>query len=292
MKDVTLRQEWNELTQETFGFDFEDWVTNGYYEGDYIPYSYEENGHLIANVSVNQMRFIQLGVEKYYIQLGTVMTRKEFRNRGYARKLIKSTLADYAGKCDGIYLFGNISTLEFYDKMGFFRGMQYRYILKDDIRIESQNRANERNEADCFQLVNPKEPLHKDNYMKTVRFSAVNAALEQKNKYGLQMFYTSDMEQVYYSSKLDCYVVMEVQKHTLYLKSIICTKRIQLDQILTYIQKKYDTMILGFAPCLEDTFMFVSQIYDGEDDYRLFIYGEELENIKTKKLYFPEFSHA
>lgn len=61
MRNDTLRHELNVLTRETFGFDFESWVTNGYFEGDYIPYSYEENGRLIANVSVNRMEFIQNG---------------------------------------------------------------------------------------------------------------------------------------------------------------------------------------------------------------------------------------
>ena len=93
MNDISLRHELNALTQETFGFDFEGWVTNGYYEGDYIPYSYEEDGKLIANVSANRMEFVQNGKEKFYIQLGTVMTRKEFRNQGHARRLMENVLA-------------------------------------------------------------------------------------------------------------------------------------------------------------------------------------------------------
>ena len=37
MRDDTLRHALNDLTQKTFCFDFEKWVTDGYYEGDYIP---------------------------------------------------------------------------------------------------------------------------------------------------------------------------------------------------------------------------------------------------------------
>ena len=61
MKNDILRHELNELTQATFGFDFEGWVTNGYYEGDYIPYSFEEGGKILSNVSVNLMHFVQNG---------------------------------------------------------------------------------------------------------------------------------------------------------------------------------------------------------------------------------------
>ena len=54
MKNEILRHGLNELTRNTFGFDFEGWVTGGYFEGDYIPYSYEENGKVIANASANR----------------------------------------------------------------------------------------------------------------------------------------------------------------------------------------------------------------------------------------------
>lgn len=42
MRDDTLRHALNDLTKRTFGFDFEAWVTGGYFEGDYIPYSFIE----------------------------------------------------------------------------------------------------------------------------------------------------------------------------------------------------------------------------------------------------------
>ena len=70
MRDETLRHALNELTVKTFGFDFEGWVTGGYFEGDYIPYSFIEDGKIIANVSANRMQFLQNGVMKNYIQLG------------------------------------------------------------------------------------------------------------------------------------------------------------------------------------------------------------------------------
>mgnify|MGYP005608124855 FL=1 len=48
MRDDTYRHMLNKLTQKTFGFDFESWVTQGYFEGDYIPYSFEEDGKIIC----------------------------------------------------------------------------------------------------------------------------------------------------------------------------------------------------------------------------------------------------
>ncbi|MDD6156285.1 MAG: GNAT family N-acetyltransferase [Lachnospiraceae bacterium] len=87
MTDAVLRHELNELTEATFGFDFENWVINGYYEGDYIPYSFEEDGKILSNVSANIMHFVQNGEKRTYIQIGTVMTASEYRKQGLARAI-------------------------------------------------------------------------------------------------------------------------------------------------------------------------------------------------------------
>lgn len=62
--------------------------------------------------------------------------------------------------------------------------------------------------------------------------------------------------------------------------------------MLTHIRGNYTRIVPGFAPCSADAQLCTSRIYDGEEDYRLFIYGKELQSIETEKLYFPEFSHA
>lgn len=91
----------------------------GYFEGDYIPYSFEVDGKIISNVSVNRMHFVLNGEKRYYIQIGTVMTASKCRNQGLARKLMDLIIEEYEDKCDGIYLFGDLSALDFYRKMGF-----------------------------------------------------------------------------------------------------------------------------------------------------------------------------
>ena len=49
----------------------------------------------------------------------------------------------------------------------------------------------------------------KQKYMDGVRHSAVNSSMEQLNKFGLQMFYTADMENVSYAKDIDCFIVTE-----------------------------------------------------------------------------------
>ena len=94
IRNDALRHQLNALTRKTFGFDFEKWVANGYYEGDYIPYSFVENGKMLSNVSANRMRFLQNGAERNYIQIGTVMTDEAYRNKGIARRHIERVVAE------------------------------------------------------------------------------------------------------------------------------------------------------------------------------------------------------
>ncbi len=293
MRDDTLRHALNELTRETFYFDFENWVTGGYYEGDYIPYSYEENGKLIANASANRMEFLQNGEVKHYIQIGTVMTRKDCRKQGYGRQLIEHIIEEYKDNCDGIYLYGNLDALGFYDKLGFKRGIQYRYTLKEDAAAKIKEQKKKEEGLVSKEVFCPAAgETHKARYQSMVRESAANSALEQINKFGLQLFYTADMEQIYYSEELDCYIAMEQQDTTLCLQSVTAAKRIPLEEILCRIPAEYDRLVLGFTPCKEDATLFDCEAYDGEEDYRFFFLGEALKSIETEKLYFPEFSHA
>ena len=190
MRDDDLRHALNDLTQKTFCFNFEGWVTGGYFEGDYIPYSFIENGKILANVSANRMQFMQNGVVKNYIQLGTVMTDEAYRRQGLAGKLIKHVVETYEKDCDGIYLFGNLEALGFYRKMGFREGLQYSCSVKKEYLPDTATPG--------FSAVDPEDRSMKEKYMDAVRNSAVNSSFEQINKFGLQLFYTSSLEGIFY----------------------------------------------------------------------------------------------
>ena len=283
MLDDTLRHALNELAKKTFWIDFESWVTDGYFEGDYIPYSFLENGKIISNVSANRMNFMQNGVAKKYIQIGTVMTDEAYRNKGLARRLIEYVADSYRDECDGIYLFANLDALDFYRKCGFAEVTEYRYYtdMKPDKSIGSR-----------FVPVNPSDEAMKQKYMDTVRNSAINSSFEQTNKFGLQLFYTAGMDNVYYADDIDCFIVMESDGTSLDLQSVICKERVGIEEILKRLDIEYDKCNLGFVPHAKDIDICTAVRYDGGDDYRLFYLGDELKNISRDKLYFPELSHA
>lgn len=292
MKDANLRHELNELTQATFYFNFESWVTNGYFEGDYIPYSFEAEGKILSNVSVNLMHFVKNGENRNYIQLGTVMTAEEYRKQGFARQLMEHVIADYKDKCDGIYLFANLGAVDFYKKLGFVERTQTRYTLRDDVRLEMQRRISGNADNSGFVKLDSSDEEAKKRYIHTVKKSVANGAFEQENKYGLQMFYTADMGNVYYSKDLDCYVVLEQDGEILELQSIISTHYVSLDKIIREIKLEYNKLRLGFTPKQEEINKFEYALYDGSDDYRLMCLDGGLECIEKERLYFPVLSHA
>ena len=215
MRDDTLRHALNDLTKKTFGFDFEDWVTGGYFEGDYIPYSFIEDGKIISNVSANSMTFLQNGVDRNYIQIGTVMTDEAYRRQGLAKKLMEHVIKQYKDDCDGFYLFANPDAVVFYNRCGFSKETEYRYSVKNEFCMR-------KSAGEIFMPVNTADEQMKQKYMDMVRRSAVNSSLEHLNKFGLQMFYTADMENVYYARDMGCSIELNVFLVQLFIWHIIC----------------------------------------------------------------------
>lgn len=284
MRDEASRHMLNALTQKTFGFDFESWVTNGYFEGDYIPYSVVQEGRIVSNVSVNRMCFMQNGAVKNYTQIGTVMTDESFRKQGLAAKLMKRVVEEYGKKCDGIYLFGNLSAVGFYEKQGFRTLNQYRYYVKNEF-------CSTEKAAAPFKPVSGMGEEIKEKYLALVRESAPHSSFEQINKYGLQMFYTAGFDSVYYAEDPDCFIVLEEDDYTV-LQSVLCKEKVRLTEVLKRIDPVNNRVRLGFTPLEEDRDLCASEVYDGGEDYRLFYMGEALEAIERDRLYFPDLSHA
>ena len=203
MQDAAARAALGALTQAAFGFDFEAWAARGFCaHGAYVPYSFEEDGRILSNVSVNRMEFCLNGEKRRWLQLGTVATREDMRGRGLARRLVEIALADSMDGCDGVYLFANPEAAGFYEKCGFTRGIEYRSFpraeayLNTDARLSSmRERGDSRVEARLdtgarFVPVNPGDERALAAYQRAVHETEPYAALWQENGFGLAMFYT------------------------------------------------------------------------------------------------------
>lgn len=275
-----LRQSFNELTEKTFSFSLEEWFTNGYWGDQYIPYSIADGEKIIANVSVNLMDFDLDGIKKHYIQIGTVMTDKEYREQGLSRFLIEKVIEEYKDKVDGIYLFGNDRVLNFYPKFGFQENRQYQYSKT----IISINKERQMEHVDITDITSRQE------FLNTVKKNVCNYRFFLNN-YGLATFWTmgSMSNLIYHYEEEDAYIIAEKRDDTLWLYDIISSHKVNLESMINAFGNSIKKVYLGFAPYDTDGYEVAEY---REEDCTLFCLGKDLENIEKERLLFPKLSHA
>ncbi len=76
------RYSFNELAKNTFGINFEKWYNLGFWNDNYICYSYFANNSIISNVSASLIDLVINNQNYKAILIGTVMTHLDFRNQG------------------------------------------------------------------------------------------------------------------------------------------------------------------------------------------------------------------
>lgn len=273
-----LRKSFNELTQKTFEFNFEGWYNSGFWREKYIPHSLTIDDKVIANISVNIMDFDMDGKKKHYIQIGTVMTDKDYRGQGLARYLMEKVIDEYKDKTDGIYLFGNDSVLNFYPKFGFTQSKEYQY-SKNICSVDNVNKAEHVDISD-------KENLRR--FLEAVENSTSNDRFTMDNV-GLIAFWTIGSKLVYYLPEEDAYIIASVKDKNVFIHQIIADHKVSLEKAISSFGSGIKNVTLGFTPyecCGYD----VKELH--EEDTTLFILGKDLENIERQKLMFPTLSHA
>lgn len=281
-EDEGLRKSFNELTHQTYGFDFEEWYQAGYWGEGYIPCSLVDGEKVIANVSVNIMNFIVDGEEKRYIQLGTVMTDKEYRGKGLSRILMERVLEEWEDRCESMYLFANDSVLDFYPKFGFECYEEYQYIL---------HREKEKTGEKVRKLEND-NALDQEILTRLVKDTVPVSRIHTQNNSSLVMFYWMDFmkDSIYYIEDYQVVAICEYEQEVLYLQDVFALGEVELKPIINALMKEETKkIVLGFTPL--DTTGYEEYLLK-EEDTTLFI-KEGKENIfKTGKLMFPILSHA
>lgn len=278
--DTLLRQSFNELAKNTFSLDFEDWYQNGLWTNRYNPHSIVKDGEVIANVSVNQTNMIFDGEIKHFLQLGTVMTKEDFRRQGLIREIMAAIDADYSGSSDGIYLFANDSVLDFYPKFGFQKASEYLYSKQFKATGKCQ-----------FERI----PMYSKN-----AWESLTSAMERNVFHGrldltenaqLILFYVTKFmqEDVYYHRDSDTYVIVEFKTGNIFLHNVFSSTLRRLNEIIPLFGESAGKVSLGFVPEQEDGF-------EGEklftEDCTFFIRGNKTDIFLKEKLRIPSLAHA
>lgn len=278
--DAKLRHSLCGLAKRTFGLELERWYQNGFWSERYDPYSIAVDGKIVANVSVNHMD-MQMGDRPVkLLQLGTVMTDPEFRNRGLIRAIMREIMEDYQDKVDGIYLFANDSVLDFYPKFGFRRAEIYG--CGKNVSVD----------AACeMERVPMDAPADWERFGQVMERSRYRGGFDMINNAGLVFFrltrYMKDC--VWYSPKLDVYAIAEMEGDCLILHNVFAERQMDLDAVIHAFGSGAKSVRLGFTPA--DTVGFdVQQIY--EEDTTLFVMGDFFVEFAEKRLGFPTMSYA
>lgn len=277
--DAALRRSFNELAEATFGLNFENWYQNGFWGDNYEPYSILEDGKIVANVSLNRTDMVIGGQRRRFYQLGTVMTAPEYRNRGYIRAIMKEVEEDMAD-ADGVYLFGNDNVVEFYPKFGFVPGKEHVY--SREVQLSGENTMTQ-------VVMNCRENW--DALANAMKASTFPTGCHMVDNPGLIFFYAAQFMQecVYYSKKLDTWVIAEQKEEELLLHNVFSARNIALEDVIAAFGSSVKTVTLGFVPA--DTTGWECREYY-EEDCNFFIRGEGFRDFAEKKLRIPSLSHA
>lgn len=295
-EDAALRKSFNELTRKTFGFDFEGWYQSRHWGDMYIPHVLVDGGKVVSNVSVNLMQFNVGGTIKNYIQLGTVMTDTECRGQGLNREIMERILEEYAGKVDGIYLFGNDDVLNYYPKFGFKPAKEYEYYLpcNQDENLHTQSKAQVPYEVI---KVDMSDEAQSEKLYDMIRVCAcqsgpnANDALYMNENQGLYQFWLAAGfgDQVYYLPEAESYVFADLQEDILYVNQIFGSDKVNLERLVNSFGSDVTEAVFGFTPVQKENLQMREH---KEEDTTLFILGEDLERIERDKMMFPVLSHA
>lgn len=294
--DVVLRKSFNELTQQTFGFDFEGWYQSGHWGDMYIPHVLLDGEKVVSNVSVNIMKFAVSGTTKHYIQLGTVMTDSEYRGQGLNREIMERILEEYKDKVDGIYLFGNDGVLNYYPKFGFKPAKEYEYYLPCN-QSENQHPQSEAQAPYEMVKVDMSDDAQSEKLYDMIRECACqnrpnnNDALYMYENLGLYQFWMAAGfgNQVYYLPEAEAYVLAETQENTFYVNQILGSRKVDLARLAHSLGDHITEAVFGFTPVQKEKLQVREH---KEEDCTLFILGEDLERIERDKMMFPVLSHA
>ncbi|EKN68795.1 GCN5-like N-acetyltransferase [Neobacillus bataviensis LMG 21833] len=224
-----LRNSFNQLALNTFGIEFETWYQHGFWTEKYQPYSYIDNGMVVANVSVNLLNLVINDETKPAIQIGTVMTHPDYRDKGLARRLMEKVLEDFK-HVDIIYLFANQTVLDFYPKFGFQRVEEVQFSMgyshkpsPNPPTIKKLDGGNSKDLAFIYSLA-------ADRISGTRTFGTSTGE-------ELLMFYSIMVfgQDLYYLEEEKALVIYQTEGDTLHLYDMVCREKINVHGILTKI---------------------------------------------------------
>ncbi|WP_186328810.1 GNAT family N-acetyltransferase [Bacillus sp. X1(2014)] len=237
-----LRTSFNQLASDTFGIEFETWHQNGYWTEKYLPYSFVDHRQVVANVSVNLVNLVVNAEVKQAIQIGTVMTHPNYRNKGLSRRLMEIVLDEYK-HVDIIYLFANQNVLDFYPKFGFSSTDEVQFILDYNHMPAVSSKVRKlvaSNPEDLEYIYN----LARNRKVISEQFGTSNC--EELLMFYCIMVFSQDL---YYLEKENALVIFQREEGDIHLYDIVSPRKVNLQTVLsTIVPPDCSRVIFHFHP--------------------------------------------
>lgn len=275
-KHDELRNSLNILAQKTFGgLSFDKWYHQGYWNENCVPYSLFENQKCLANIFVNIFHISVHHEKKRYVQLGTIMTDSEYRNKGLSRFLMGEVLNDWQNNCDALFLYANNAVVDFYPKFGFREEQEYQYSLPISKVTGNMRKLDIENDGDkklLFEKCRFPNPFSSIKMLDSADLIMFHCIMFQKNN-------------IYYVPKYDAVVVAEQDGEILFCLDIFCEEGNNFNDIVSIVANgNCNKTVLGFTP--KDTCDYKVTLLK-EDDTHLFVMQNKDSIFQRSKLMFP-----
>lgn len=279
LKDKVTRMSYFQLAKQIYGLKFEKWYQSGYWDNHFIPYiiMYEDIAVSSVAVCINDISWQDQ--RKRYVQISTVMTLPEYRNKGLNRYLMEAVLSEWKDKCDAIYLLANDSVVNFYPRFGFeeFKEFQYSKSIIESTGIYRQLDIEDPNDWSLiikkYMLANPFSELKVDNISQFV-FHCIQ-------------FFSKD---IYYIDKYDAVVVVQFENDRLNCYDIFTGGNFRIDDILNIMANESTKIAyLGFTPKSKEAYIIEES---QEEDTHLFVLKCKENIFKDNRVMFPMLSRA
>ncbi|MBC6973511.1 GNAT family N-acetyltransferase [Bacillus sp. Xin] len=215
--------------------------SNGFWDNTYKPFSYLQEGQVIANVSMFALPMLVNGEKIHAAGIQSVMTHPEYRRKGLMKQLFCKVLQEIDKKYECAILF--TEKPELYESFGFRVVQEHLMTLSYDNKqpcSSSLRKLNFHVEKD-MRLI---KEIMENSQQLSMEFSTLN----YQSSFYFNMYDTKWNGKLYYSEKLDALIVYEVKDKVLHLFGIFAQIMPILDEICAEIAESFTAIVFYFYP--------------------------------------------
>lgn len=273
------REGYFRLANKIFGLRFEEWYDSGYWDDKFIPYVLYDHDVAVSSVAVCVNDVSWQNTVKRYVQISTVMTLPEYREKGLNGWLMEYALSAWADKCDAIYLLGNDSVVDYYPKYGFREFVEYDFTVPVR-RTNGTSRKLDLNNKDDFALMIKK-------YETSNPFTGLKVDNIGQFVFHCLQFLPND---IYYLEQYDAVALAKHNGNTLTCYDVFTDRDCSLGDILGVLaDESTEYALLGFTPTSSDN---CSIVPSQEEDNHLFVIPGKENIFRDHKVMLPLLSRA